>query len=443
MTRTIIIIDTLPPTISIRGGASIYHEAAPTYIDEGATATDTLDGDVFVAVSLEVIVKPNQVPATFTLTYTAADSAGNNQTAIRIVTVMDTTFPVISLLGGDMANGGIAVPFGTIYREPGVQAIDSYAGNVSSRVNSSGLDTFDVYQAGVYTIAYTADDVNGNAVTAYRAVVVQHFDLSESTPLVRLVFTMNVTQRSTALLEAAISTSLGNAFVFIITLRDRNDENEDFNLLSRFESNRRRRENLPQNATCVLDFAARDYWTLNWMAASNILSLLSNPGAREVLLEAGVMVAAATETKGPTSAPAKGADGTPVAAGSAAGVVVFVLVVIAVSLLWRHHRASQARAIFKGDVIDMINLDRSRIRLGSQLGSFGNAGLLREAWVVQASSGGEETYLALEAGADLGADLSGQRLSTSGRPAGCGGQQSQYSRDVRALPGISAAATTF
>jgi hypothetical protein len=406
VTRTLSIIDTTPPTISIRGGASIMHEAATPYTDSGATAFDTLDGDVSVAVSGEVITKPSQVPAMFTLTYTAVDSAGNNQAAKRTIDVVDTTPPAISLLGDDTAQGGATIPFGTIYRDPGVQAVDSYAGDVSSRVVAYGSDTIDVLQAGTYTITYTAEDDYGNAVTTYRAVVVQRFDLSESTPLVRLVLSFDITQNSVSLLEAAFSSALGNAFVFIVTFRDHNDENKDFNLLSRFNSGRQQPDDLPQSTKYVVDFAARDYLTLDWIAASDILSVLSNSSVRGVLLEAGVTVTAAIETKGPTSFPAK-VHGTPVAAASAAGAAgaaAFVLVVVVTSLFWRRRRTSRARAVFKSDVVDMLTLDRSRIRLGAQLGSFGDAGLLRDAWVVmQTSFGGEEAYLALEAGTDVGA----------------------------------------
>jgi hypothetical protein len=402
VTRTVTIIDTTPPVISIRGAPSIRHEAATPYIDDGATATDTLDGDVSVAVSGEVNIHPDQVPATFTLTYTAVDNAGNTQTAKKTIEVFDTTPPTLSLLGGDMAQGGVSVPFGTIYRDPGVQASDSYAGDVSSRVLSSGRDTIDVYRAGIYTVTYTVEDFNSNAITAYRAVVVQRFDFSESTPLVRLVLTANITQSSPLLpLEAALSSALGEAYVFIVTLRDRNGD-LDFNLLSRFDSGRRRREDPSQNSTHVVDFAARDYLTLEWMAARDILSNLSHPDNRAILFGAGVTVIEATETKSPSSSNKEG-GGTSGTAAGAAGAAAFVFVAVAALLSRRRRRTGRARAVFKSDVVDMLALDRSRIRLGSQLGSFGDAGLLRDAWVMRDSEGGEEAYLALEAGTDFSA----------------------------------------
>jgi serine/threonine protein kinase len=313
---------------------------------------------------------------------------------------VDTTPPTVSLQGGATRDGTVSVPFGTEYRELGAEAWDRSDGDLSKFVMITDGDQVDVWRSQEYRVTYRVRDRYNNVAEVQRPVMVQPFSLTNSTPLVRLVLSFNVTQSSPLLLEAVLSSALGDAFVFIVTFRDHSDEEKDFNLLSRFDG-RRRRNDLPQNSTYVVDFAARDYATLDWMAASDILSAISNPGVEGAFLEAGVTLISATETKGVSSAPVKGGGGTP--AAGAAGAAVFVLVVIAVLLFRRRHKASRARAVFKSDVVDMLALDRSRIRLGSQLGFFGDSCLLRDAWVVQSPGGGEEVYLALEAGTDFSA----------------------------------------
>merc|ERR1712167_10499 len=50
MHRIIYIVDTTPPVITMKGETPIYIEAGFAYVDAGAEATDTLDGDL----SLEI-----------------------------------------------------------------------------------------------------------------------------------------------------------------------------------------------------------------------------------------------------------------------------------------------------------------------------------------------------------------------------------------------------
>ena len=67
-------------------------ELGSTYTDAGATA----DGGETVTTSGSVDV--NTV-GTYTFTYSATDAAGNEGTATRTVTVVDTTAPVITVTG--------------------------------------------------------------------------------------------------------------------------------------------------------------------------------------------------------------------------------------------------------------------------------------------------------------------------------------------------------
>lgn len=80
--------DTVAPWITILGNNPAKALVGETYIDAGATAEDTYDGNVTVEVSGEV---DTDVPGIYTITYSATDNAGNTRTATRTVNV----FPMI------------------------------------------------------------------------------------------------------------------------------------------------------------------------------------------------------------------------------------------------------------------------------------------------------------------------------------------------------------
>jgi arabinogalactan endo-1,4-beta-galactosidase len=94
-------------------------------------------------------------------------SATNN----AILTVQDTTPPVITLMGGNPFYLNLGIPF----TDPGAIASDACAGSVP--VVSSG--TVNINVIGTNTLAYTADDGNGNTNTVVRAVIV-----SDPTPVI-------------------------------------------------------------------------------------------------------------------------------------------------------------------------------------------------------------------------------------------------------------------
>jgi len=78
--------DRVAPTIALLGGATVQVPAAVEYVDEGATATDDIDGDVTDSIVVSGTVN-SAVIGTYTLTYTASDRAGNKATAVRTVNV--------------------------------------------------------------------------------------------------------------------------------------------------------------------------------------------------------------------------------------------------------------------------------------------------------------------------------------------------------------------
>ncbi|WP_199922496.1 DUF5011 domain-containing protein [Pseudoalteromonas piratica] len=87
-TRTVSVVDTTPPTITLNGDAEITLEGGSAYEELGANANDKLDGDIDVVVSGTV---DTMTVRTYILTYTASDKAGNTATATRVVSVVDST----------------------------------------------------------------------------------------------------------------------------------------------------------------------------------------------------------------------------------------------------------------------------------------------------------------------------------------------------------------
>ncbi len=94
-TRTVIVVDTTAPVITLNGANPLTVSCQLTFTDPGATATDSCAGSGPATASGNVNVN---VPGTYTITYTATDAAGNAATPVtRTVIVLDTGAPVINL----------------------------------------------------------------------------------------------------------------------------------------------------------------------------------------------------------------------------------------------------------------------------------------------------------------------------------------------------------
>src|SRR5205085_341447 len=128
-TRTVNVVDTTKPVITLNGVNPTTVECHTTYTDAGATASDTCAGNVSAAIQLTGTVDAN-TPGTYTLTYTVADGNGNTQTATRTVNVVDTTKPVITLNGVNPTT----VECHTGYTDAGATASDTCAGDVSAAI---------------------------------------------------------------------------------------------------------------------------------------------------------------------------------------------------------------------------------------------------------------------------------------------------------------------
>jgi hypothetical protein len=154
-TRTVEVVDTTKPEITLTGANPTFVNQNETYTEEGATVTDnsgealsvTIDGVVDTSIVGDQIV-----------TYTATDSSNNTETVTRTVTIVDVTPPVITT-GGD-----VTVEVHTPYIDAGATATDAEDGDVSaSIVVDSHLVNTDVL--GDYNVTYTATDSANNSAT--------------------------------------------------------------------------------------------------------------------------------------------------------------------------------------------------------------------------------------------------------------------------------------
>ena len=89
------VVDKTGPEIKLKGGNEIHWRLGKEFKDPGFTAVDDVDGDVTANVTVEGNVDIN-AEGTYTLTYKAKDSSGNETTVERKVTVEQKKEPVVT-----------------------------------------------------------------------------------------------------------------------------------------------------------------------------------------------------------------------------------------------------------------------------------------------------------------------------------------------------------
>ena len=165
VTRSVEVVDSQSPVIILSGNTTITIEAGTNYVEPGFSATDSNEGDLSSNVIITGSVDTSNL-GTYNLTYNVSDSTGNSaSTATRVVNVVDTTAPVISLLGDNPLN----IDLGSSFTDPGAFANDNYDGIINSVVVTGSPDTSVV---GTYFIFYNVSDSEGNAAAQVTRTVV-------------------------------------------------------------------------------------------------------------------------------------------------------------------------------------------------------------------------------------------------------------------------------
>ncbi len=164
-----IAVDTASPVITILGNNPATVLQNSIYTDAGATATDDFDGDITANIQVVGLPIDTATLGAKTITYTVADSAGNNATATRTVNVVgtlpaDTTPPVITVIGINP----VSVVVGSVYNDAGATALDNVDGDLTASIISTNNVVTSL--VGTYTVTYNVTDAAGNIATATRTV---------------------------------------------------------------------------------------------------------------------------------------------------------------------------------------------------------------------------------------------------------------------------------
>lgn len=98
-TRKVILIDDIAPNIELIGNPIIYTKLGNKYTDQGANATDTIDGDLTPNIKTEGSVDTSKV-GVYVITYIVQDSSGNEAKKQRTVVVRDANLKATEGIDG-------------------------------------------------------------------------------------------------------------------------------------------------------------------------------------------------------------------------------------------------------------------------------------------------------------------------------------------------------
>jgi peptidoglycan/xylan/chitin deacetylase (PgdA/CDA1 family) len=152
LVRTVHVVDTTAPVITLTGNIITSVCPQTKYKDEGATAFDKVDGNLTPKISV--------VASADAIVYSITDAAGNKATVTRQILYRDTLGPLFSSPKEISLMKGHAMP------QP--SAKDNCDGNVSDRIVSDR--TIDTQIPGNYTVNYHVSDAAGNKSTFTQTV---------------------------------------------------------------------------------------------------------------------------------------------------------------------------------------------------------------------------------------------------------------------------------
>jgi surface protein len=163
--RTINVIDS-PPVIKLIGDNPVTVEYGQTYTDLGATAGDTVDGDLTNDIQTNIAELDTTKIGTFLLTYNVSDAAGLAALQVtRSVIIYDPYPPTISIVGASP----ITIEINSVYTDVGATATDVVDGTITDKIIT--VNNVDTTKVGTYTVTYNVTDAEGNAATERTRIV--------------------------------------------------------------------------------------------------------------------------------------------------------------------------------------------------------------------------------------------------------------------------------
>ncbi len=163
-TQTITIQDTTPPEITAPVDVTVEATGIKTLV----ILDEPIASDIFLH-KTDDDTNQKFILGNTIVTFTAIDTSGNNSTDTMNVTIIDTTPPIITILG----DAKISILFGSTYTDVGATASDIYDGNLTSSVTIN--NSVDTSSSGKYFVTYDVTDSSGNnAEQKTRTVTVQN-----------------------------------------------------------------------------------------------------------------------------------------------------------------------------------------------------------------------------------------------------------------------------
>ena len=167
VTRTVEVVDTTAPVITLNGPADLTLECSiDTYTEQGASAADACDPNVSVTIGGDTV--DATTPGTYVVSYDAVDAAGNAAPQVtRTVEVVDATDPVINCPANIEVDA--ASPVGT-YVSFSATATDACDPEPSVTCTPTSNSLFPI---GVTVVTCTAEDDSGNTASCSFTVKVR------------------------------------------------------------------------------------------------------------------------------------------------------------------------------------------------------------------------------------------------------------------------------
>ncbi|MCS5574688.1 MAG: DUF5011 domain-containing protein, partial [Pseudomonadales bacterium] len=158
--RLVIVGDTGSPFLLLTGASTIVMDGGVEYVDAGATAEDSVDGDLTSRIVVNNPVDVNEA-GSYQIIYDVKDLQGNSAPqVIRIVIIEDNVAPVITVKG----DAAITLEAGDEFVDPGVSVSDNMDSTVGSRLFKDG--NVNTSAPGTYQVKYMVQDKSGNKATA-------------------------------------------------------------------------------------------------------------------------------------------------------------------------------------------------------------------------------------------------------------------------------------
>jgi hypothetical protein len=167
VTRTVHVVDTQPPFLSLLGANPLILECGDTYLSPGAFAWDACDGLLSDTIAVDADTLDIGIVGIYQVTYSIQDAHGNSASAYRSVEVVDTQLPIISITGANP----VVVECGDEYTDEGATADDACYGDLTEHITT--FNPVNTSITGVYTVTYNVTDGADNAaVEVTRTVTV-------------------------------------------------------------------------------------------------------------------------------------------------------------------------------------------------------------------------------------------------------------------------------